>query len=827
MPIDFADLLGDEDSPIIHPRDIFFTLSRDPAYTFPRDIQTEVLNSWFDERAKEDTIIKLNVGSGKTLVGLLILQSSINEGAGPSLYVAPDKQLAQQVIDEATALGLTVTDNPRDPRYLSGEIICVINIYKLFNGKSVFGVGSSRKKIDIGAVIIDDTHACVTTISNQFRITLKNSEPAYQEIIEILSQDLEAYNRVKYLDLKESDPTVLMEVPFWSWYEHSNEILNVLHAHKTSDSLIYNFPLLSEVLQECRCIIGGQQLEIEPPFPVVDLIKSFVRAKRKIYMTATLSDDSVINTHFSANIKNISKSIVPFSSQSMGERMILIPQELNADITPQEIKGLVLEISKKENVVVIVPSKTAAKEWEDQADQILFKEQIVEGLNRLRNGHVGLTVLINRYDGIDLPHSACRLLLIVDLPEVSSFSEIIDGEVLENSPHELSKQIERIEQGMGRGVRSNDDYCVVLLCGSKLISRIRSPKGKDLLTPATKAQLDLSRKISQRLSSPSVEEIKNVILQCLNRDENWVTVSKRVLIGLPSSDVLRVRTSLIATNEAFNKVRDGQHAKAIEILSKVINETSDKQEQAWLLAKKASMQHPIDAAEAQKALIKAHSLERSVLKPLVGITYRKLESCIEDQANRLINHHDTIFLTPIDMILHSQHLCDDLQFKEGTSNKFEGALNDFARFIGIQGHRPEKEYGAGPDNMWLFPNNTFLVIECKNEVLATNNIAKKDAGQLGQSMRWFEAKYNNVNSTPVMVHPSQILKSDASLVSGMRIINEKKLNNLRISLKKFSKELENPAVNRNVIEITKRLNQYGLTANEFINRYTVEAKSGK
>lgn len=121
MPIDFSDMLEDDDEVVLHPRDIFFTLDRAPSFSFPRDIQTEVMNCWFDGRDKQDSVIKLNVGSGKTLVGLLLLQSSLNEGKGPALYVAPDNQLSQQVLQEAQSLGIEVTDDPRDANYVAGE----------------------------------------------------------------------------------------------------------------------------------------------------------------------------------------------------------------------------------------------------------------------------------------------------------------------------------------------------------------------------------------------------------------------------------------------------------------------------------------------------------------------------------------------------------------------------------------------------------------------------------------------------------------------------------------------------------------------------------
>ena len=91
MSIDFSDMLDGDDEAVLQPRDIFFTLDREPNFSFPRDIQTEVMNRWFEKRDERDNVIKLNVGSGKTLVGLLLLQSSLNENKGPALYVSPDK----------------------------------------------------------------------------------------------------------------------------------------------------------------------------------------------------------------------------------------------------------------------------------------------------------------------------------------------------------------------------------------------------------------------------------------------------------------------------------------------------------------------------------------------------------------------------------------------------------------------------------------------------------------------------------------------------------------------------------------------------------------
>ena len=542
-------------------------------------------------------MIKLNVGSGKTLVGLLLLKSSLNEHKGSALYVSPDNQLLLQVMQEAQALGLEVTDDPRDPDYAAGTKICVVNVYKLFNGKSVFGVGASR--IGIGTVVIDDAHACVSTITEQFQITLPNTHDAYKKIVAALSEDLKGYNEARFLDIQAGDPRAHMEVPFWSWDSHHTQILRALHEHRSDNELQFTYPLLNEMLKQCRCVIGGQHLEIEPCFPATDLIHSFRRANRRIYMTATLADDSVIVTHFGAHPDNPVTPIVPSSSQSMGERMILMPQELNSDLTTADVRQLLAELAQNVNVVVILPSTLATEDWKQVADQVLVGDGVADGIENLRRGHVGLTVLVNRYDGIDLPGDACRVLAIVDLPEVSSFVDLVDSEVLRGTTLNLRRQLERIEQGMGRGVRSNDDYCAVLLLGPKLTSRLRSPEGVAMLTPATSAQLDLSRRIAKKLNTPSVNEIKEVILQCIERDSNWIKVSKKILVSLETDDQLRLDPSKLAIRAAFDSARANQHEKSVTILDRAIDESDDLQVKAWLLSRKAAFQHAMDADGAQ------------------------------------------------------------------------------------------------------------------------------------------------------------------------------------------------------------------------------------
>ncbi len=160
MPLDIKALKQSEGRPLIEPRDIFAALGGRP-WPRLRVEQDQVLKSWFARRNERDLVIKQNTGGGKTVVGLLAAQSSLNEGVGTAAYLVPDTYLVKQVIDEANALGLAVTDDPHSNQFRSGNAILVCTFEKVVNGRSTFGLAGSPYVTRIGTVVVDDAHAAL------------------------------------------------------------------------------------------------------------------------------------------------------------------------------------------------------------------------------------------------------------------------------------------------------------------------------------------------------------------------------------------------------------------------------------------------------------------------------------------------------------------------------------------------------------------------------------------------------------------------------------------------------------------------------------------
>lgn len=806
------------------PRKIFTTLKRNPRFKRPSDEQGDVLDGWYATRQQQSVTLKMNTGSGKTVVGLLCLQSCLNEGIGPAVYVVPDNFLITQVVAEAGDLGIAVTEDTRSTAFLSGEAILVINVWKLFNGKSTFGVGQGNTQIRIGSIVVDDAHACLATVADQFMIRLNGKHPAYKPLLELLSDDLEQQSDQLFLDVKADDPTAVMTVPFWAWKDKSKEVSAILHPHRKDETLQWPWPLIRDVLPLCQAAFGGGHMEIAPRYIPIDNVPAFTDAARHIYMTATLADDGILVSHFQAEPNEVLQPIRPKGGGDIGDRMILAPQEINPKITVDEVKELALRRSKEVNVCVIVPSKERAKYWADVADQTLDKNSIEDGTERLRKGHVGITVFINKYDGVDLPAAACEILIIDGIPEVEGLLARAEQLALNETRRQLVRQIQRIEQGMGRGVRSSEDHCVVLLIGSRLTQRIHDPEARGLFSPATRAQLDLGRQITEQIRGKPLSELEEVIDLCLSGDEGWVDTSKDAIVNADEAEPGHVEPATIFLRQAFDAARLKRFDKAQDFAQQAVASVGERRAKGYLKQQLAEYVHHSDPLRAQEIPLSAVEMNRALVRPLQGITYNKLEAPRDSQAAAAtiaMNRH----LEKNDLILWVNALVEALAWGEPNSKRFERAMRDLGTFLGFGSQMPEDDFGKGPDNLWSMGGLEYLVIECKSGATSAKAITKHDCNQLTGSMVWFGKQYDKAcSATPIMVHPKTTPENAATLHPDARIITVEKLDKLIEHLRGYTRAIAEANGYADAKVVARQLAQFGLTADAFSKQFTTKGK---
>jgi hypothetical protein len=127
------------------------------------------------------------------------------------------------------------------------------------------------------------------------------------------------------------------------------------------------------------------------------------------------------------------------------------------------------------------------------------------------------------------------------------------------------RQLQRIEQGMGRGIRSRDDYCVVMLLGARLIRRLHDPGAFGHFSAATTAQLQLSRQVAELLGEGNAGDLRAAVEQCLARDQGWVRASRNALVGVtygsgsvaPTAENVR-RAADLAGQQRYTEAVDAQ-----------------------------------------------------------------------------------------------------------------------------------------------------------------------------------------------------------------------------------------------------------------------------
>lgn len=808
----------------LNPREIFQALPKTGSkFQYPRDVQTQIWNKWLARKDSSNLVVKMNTGGGKTIVGLMILKSCLNEGKGPAVYIVPDKYLVEQVIGEAASIGIDTTTDPKDFRYISGKSILVTNIYKLVNGKSVFGVGDDGVKLAIGSIVIDDAHACLDTVDQQFTMKISSDTTLYQEMTQIFSSALENHNPVKFAEIKSGDPSAFMQLPFWSWQKHQSQVTELMVAHKDNETIMFSYPLLKNHLLLSHCVFSASKIEISPHFIPISVIPALESAHRKIFMTATLADDSILSTHFGVAPDLLNEPITPDSAGDVGDRMILMPQVITPTTTDDDIKRLCVQVSKSHNVVVIVPSGYRAQYWDDVKQLSLSSENMKEGINMLKNQHVGLVVMVNRYDGVDLPQTACRLLVVDGLPDARNLIDKVKQSILMSTEYDIVEKIQRIEQGMGRGVRSSDDYCVVMLTGKQLTSAIYTGNALEHFSPATKAQIKLAEEITEQISGQPIDNLISVMDYCLTQNQGWVIASKDRLASLryeERRDVAQIKLSLY---DAYLHAIRTDYQKACSIINEAANKVSGAALQGYMKQQLAEYVNLHDESEAQRILLSANALNSRLMKPIKGISYKKFDSVTRSQAEQCSDYMNK-FLIQNKMLISANGVLDDLQFVPDSSNRFEAAIHALAKLLGFQSQRPEADYNKGPDNLWSIGNQQYLVIECKNETI-TDTICKRDCNQLNGSALWFGQSYDFSSvCIPIMIHCSDTFEYASTPDPRVRVMTEVQLKELKNNARKFFESISQNNELNNVSAISEKLMAYRLRGEDIVKNYTVPFK---
>jgi hypothetical protein len=836
--VDFNKLLDEDASPApLNPAEIFHSLPRTGTkFDYLRDVQGDVLKAWHARRNDRDVVVKMNTGSGKTLVGLLMLQSVLNEQLGPALYICPNNQLVEQVYQHATEVGLAAvkggegTDLPHD--FLNSDAIYITNFQKLFNGKSVFGgPGSSRPVVSLGGVIIDDAHSCLAIAREKVTVTLEAGTDGYMQILTLFRSVLADQSQAKLAEILQGYPWTTMPVPYWAWIDSQQEVAKILAALRETEPLLFTWDLIKEDLAACHCFISGKKLQITPYLVPIDLIPSFAKAKRRFFLSATLIDDSILLKEFGVAKDATTATIRPPIVGDIGERMVLAPSLIDKSLEP-EIPGLCKKIAERGyNVVILVPSFKAGDRWVKAGAIVVPKEDVGATVEKLRASKGNYVVLANRYDGIDLPDDACRVLVLDSVPAGESYYEQHITSVRSDSALVTGRVAQTIEQGLGRGVRSGKDYCVVLLCGSQLVQFVGIKESLNLFSPETKQQFLIGQeiaKLAKQGTGTPVAKLFDLMGKCLKADPGWRNYHAKKMVGLaPANQDTTKLNFAIAERAAWLNFRAGSAVEAGELVQKDLDprKMAADSDKGWFMQMAANYIHASDPNRAQEMQRKAFEWNRYLFRPVAGVRYQKMIAKAGLQAQNTLAWVQT-HTDPNAITVSVEALVNNLVF--GVSHtRFEGAWAEVGTILGFQSERPEEELGKGPDGLWAMPENHYLLTEVKNEVeIERTEIHQNEAEQMSNSANWFEKEYGkDVPVTLLMVHPAADLADTAYPPAKTMIMTLEKLEQFHARLRAFAAALSSKSPDAwTAKEIGALLASHRLDAGSIRTNYCVPVK---
>lgn len=824
----------------VEPIELYATLDRKSVAGPLRPTQEHILNDWYHNRSNDrDLIIKLHTGEGKTLVGLLILQSKINSGNGPCLYLCPNKYLAKQACGEAEKFGIPyceIQDDKQIPdEFLSCEKILITYAHKAFNGKSIFGI--NNRSVNVGVIVLDDAHACIDIIKSASTITIEKKyyENLYSKFLTLFSDSLYNQGEGSFTDIENGDYSTSMIVPYWDWEAKKQEVLNILSKDANdTDTIKYAWPLIRDKLSECACYISGQKIEIAPYNPSVEPFGVFSKAKQRILMSATTQDDSFFIKGLLFNEHAVQQPLAVNEQKWSGEKMIIIPTQIDDDCS----RDIVITFLAKKGKLnwgraAIVTSVNNAMQYKNNGAIISTSESIFNDINNLKkNDYESMIVFVNRYDGIDLPDENCRVLIIDGLPYFDNLSDRYELSCRPNSDIINKKIAQKIEQGIGRGVRGEKDYCAILILGADLVKFIRSKTTNCFFSEQTKKQIEIGLEIAKMaqedcgIDVETLAPIKSLIRQMLKRDEGWKEYYQSEMNTIESnSNPKSIYERLVDELEIEKLYSDKKIEAACDKLQKYIdNYVTDEVEKGWFMQQLARYTYHISKKKAMQIQLSAFSKNHQLLKPIEGVTYQQISYVSENRVKRIKNQ--LLKYADFNELIMDVHEKMEMLSFGVEAEKFEHSLWSIGELLGFVSQRPDKDIRTGPDNLWCGERNHFLLFECKSEVNESRTeINKQEVGQMNNHCAWFEENYKDANVDRFLIIPTIRLAECANFSHKVLIIRKNRLNILKQNIVGFIKEFKTLILSDiQDDEITKFLAIHKLNAQDFASEYGEEYK---
>lgn len=734
--------------------------------------QGDALREYHKHRDRSDISIVLNTGAGKTLVGLLVAQSLLNESSRQVVYSCSSKQLIEQTREKALGYGLDVTTYQggqfSDDGYENGHKICLTTYHALFNGKTRF------RKDDIAAIVFDDAHTADHILRDQFTLTVdrRNMEGAYIKLLSLFKAFHEQIGlSSSYAELQEGTSDRIFWVPPSVFHKKRDDVLKILRAAnlRDEDSTKFAWDHLKDHIDLCCLLLSERAVTLTPPFIPISTFPYFSGHVRRVYLSATLDTPDSFARTFG---RKPSRKIAPDTAAGKCERMILIPSMSQA-IQHRLEHGVTQAFLQEQKALILVPSYARAERWDEIAD-LPERESTPTRVREFRDSDPDCKeklLLAGRYDGIDLPGDTCRVLVIDDLPTGSSQLERFLWERLGMKTALGGTITSRLIQSFGRISRGLGDFGIIILTGERLVKWLRTSRNLDLIPAFLRAQIELGFQVSAELDL----ELDGAAKACLGRRSDWIDTHAKFVektgdgVRKGSPDNVGLVEVALAEDKYMDYLWDMDFESAARAIGDSLRKTMEVSDRigAWHMVWRGyALERAGDSAGAEELYQEAHAAVRSIpyYRPPVGSERRTASAQVRAIVDQITLHRDGVLGVPKKLRSNLAALGG------GSSAEVEEALRYLGLYLGFESSRPDKENGSGPDVLWMVDDDVALCMEAKTDKHPTSEYRKRDIGQLHNHVEWVRSEKGDIEIIPIFVGPICKSTEKASASESMVVI---------------------------------------------------------
>lgn len=799
----------------VNPKDIFKSLTLRGTVQNIWEPQAEALGEWFDKhRGDSDVVIEMSTGGGKTLVGLLIAQSIVNESKGKVLFVCPTNQLVEQAAAKAAECGISVATYMKgqwtnQDVYDSATGPCITNYAAVFNGKSVF------RNHDIRGIIFDDAHVAHNFVRGHFTLRIPNPHPAFKPIANLFRTYFARNSQIQdFDDALSGNWRALLFVPTFEVVQNSDQLRRILienGADGKDNELSFSWPHLKDRLSRCAVLISGSGLEITPPLLPVHTLPYFGTGVRRLYLTATMPSQVEFARTFGV-AKPV--KIAPGGKSGEAQRQFLL---LSGD-TDEDKKALALALVEKLKACIIAPSDNDASAWCPPATKFdkSSGNAVIKAFANSKNADK--LAFAARYDGIDLPGEACRVLILAGLPIGESLIDRFTDQTLRIERLRTAHVVTRVVQAVGRIFRSNTDHGAVLISSGELERWLVDPQNQrympELLQRQIKFGIELRRLVKE--GDTTFEDLLSAVLQGRRDWDKLYSENVGAFEAQNKAPEADWMTDFAERErDAFEKLWNNNYGAAAAIYGElaVDADARDKHLAAWYRHWEG-LAHLLnkDVDAATHAYIRAANTRGELGRPPVkgGAAELKADVRPSQQAKRiaqLLSKKRAAYIKKIAEIKES------LKYDVDT-NPVELALRELGILLGLESSRPDNDLHTGPDVFWRAPEHKAgAALEAKTKKQVPSQYQKKeDIAQFDDHVRWAQKKFPGENIFKAIVGRKLAVSKDANPPHDLHIIGLEQFVRLAELVGQFVDFVDSTAHSDDLeVCFERALRHYGLT----------------